>query len=157
MDDMSGDLERENAQVIPISCHPDFKSNNPFDIQFDPDESDMDIMDEEMIGMLAGPSSKSIKEGNIFGNSSCYSCIHSLDNRPAWKRLFFTADENSYDCTFIQRTRIKDPVSGQIRYLEVMNGVFGQQVRVVDNPHERCVTMNPDGRCQAFNVSLVDK
>lgn len=157
MDDMSGDLEREDAQVIPISCHPNFKRNNPFDIQIEPDDSDMDIVDEEMMEMLDGPSSKSIKEGSIFGNSSCHSCTHSLDNRPAWKRLLFATDENSYDCTFIQRAQTKDPVSGQIRYLEVISGILGKHIRIVDTPYERCVTMNPDGRCRAFNVPLEEK
>lgn len=157
MDDMFGDLEREKAQVIPISCHPEFKEHNPFNTPDDLDFPGMDLVDDEIMNMLDGPPSKPIEEGKVFGNSSCQSCTYSMDNRPAWKRLLFPGDENSYDCTFVQRTQIEDPVSGRTRYLELMSGILGQHVRIVDNPHDRCVTLNPDGRCKAFDIALAKK
>ena len=148
MDDMFGDLEREKAQVIPINCHPEFKEHNPLEFP------EMDLVDDEIMNMLEGPPSKPFEEGKILGNSACWSCTYSLDNRPAWKRLLFPADENSYDCTFAQRTKIEDPVSGKPRYLELMNGLLGQHVRIVDRPHDLCVTLNPDGKCKEFNIAL---
>lgn len=157
MDDMIGVPEREDAIVIPIHSHPDYRCYTSPDIQIGEDNQ-QDPVDAEMIAILeeAG-AAQALEEQNAIGNNVCWQCTHRKDLRPLWKRLLIPADESSYDCTFSQRTKVADPVSGLTRYIERVRGMLGPQLMLVDSPHPRCIEMNPDGKCQMFNIAMVKK
>lgn len=176
MDDMFSGLEREDAQVYDIQKHPDYISyfENEFHISgveqavhcdIPPDifieggvDTSIDPVDAEMITILeeAG-AAKTLEERNAIGNNVCWQCTHRRDRRPLWKRLLFTPNEMSYLCGATQRTKVADPVSGQVRWLERVRGMLGPQLMLVDTPHRLCVDLNPDGKCQVFNVKMSKK
>ena len=176
MDDMFSGLEREDARVYDIQKHPDYRSyfendfyisgaeeavhcDIPPDIFIEGDiDTSMDPVDADMIKILeeAGVA-KAIEERDAIGNNVCWLCTHRLDQRPLWKRLLFTPNETSYLCGATHRTKVADPVSGQVRWIERMRGMLGPQLFLVDTPHRLCVELNPDGKCQTFNINTSKK
>ncbi len=172
MDDMFSGLEREDARVYDIQKHPDYRSyfenefhfegidqpvhcDTPPDIFIDGEiDTTMDPVDEEMIKILETAASQALEERNAIGNNVCWLCTHRVDRRPLWKRILFTPNEMSYLCSATKRTKVADPVSGQVRWIERMRGMLGPQLVLVDTPHRPCVELNPDGKCQVFNIDL---
>jgi len=170
LDDVTGDLEREDATVHQIHQHPDYRCYFPPNIQVGTDEyrgdSDYDAMidtileqpasevDAAMIEILEQAISE---ERNAIGPDVCWQCTHRQDQRPWWKKIFFTPNEMSYFCDATKRTEVTDPVSGQVRWIERVRGMIEPQLILVDAPHHPCVELNPAGRCQKFNITLVEK
>jgi len=157
VDDMFDGLEKDDAQVIQISSHPEFRSYTPPDIQIGMDDQQGDEIDDAMIEILESATSEVLEEKNIIGNNVCWLCTHRVDRRPLWKRLLFTPNEMSYLCSATQRTKVADPVSGQVRWIERIRGMLGPQLILVDTPHRLCVDLNPNGKCQVFNVKMSKK
>lgn len=161
MDDMIGVPEREDAIVIPISAHPNFVDHTPPEIVIDGDEGysetyeDPDGVDAEMISILeeAG-ASEAVEERNAIGNNVCWQCKHRVDRRPLWKKILSTPNEMSYLCGATKRTKVADPVSGQVKWIAIVRGMLGPQLMLVDTPHRTCVEINPDGKCKMFNVKM---
>jgi hypothetical protein len=156
---MIGVPERENARVYQIGSHPKYRSH----FSEEPPPFFDQRVDEELTNMLAQAgqeaeeeaASLQLVERNAVGNNVCWQCTHRQDRRPLWKRLLFTPNEMSYLCGAIQRTEVADPVSGQVRWIERMQGMLGgTQLVLVDTPHRPCVELNPDGQCQTFNLAL---
>ena len=157
-DDMFGDLEKDDAQVVPINSHPEFRSYTPPEFQIGTNEQQGDEVDAAMIEILEQAASETLEERNAIGNNVCWLCTHRVDRRPLWKRILFTPNEMSYLCGATKRTEVADPVSGQIRWIERARGMLGgTQLILVDTPHRPCVEMNPDGKCQRFNIALSER
>ena len=177
MDDMFSGLEREDARVYDIRKHPDYRSyfENEFHIDgvdqavhcdIPPEihieggiDTSTDPVDAEMIKILEEVgAAKVLEERNAIGNNVCWLCTHRTDRRPLWKRLLFTPNEMSYICGAVRRTEVADPVSGQVRWIERIAGMLGgSQLILVDTPHRPCVELNPDGKCQMFNIELAKR
>lgn len=111
---------------------------------------DLHAKDQEIAASMVA------EERNAIGNNVCWQCTHRKDMRVWWKRLLFAANESSYECTSTQRTKVADPVSGQVRFIERVRGTLGGLLVLVDRPHRRCVEMNPDGHCPSFNIHLIE-
>lgn len=164
MDDMFGDLEKDDAQVIPISSHPEYKDRFSSPELMEGAVFDKSV-DEHLTKMLSkvaqatkGEASPlQLEERDALGSNVCWQCTHRVDRRPWWKRILFTPNEMSYLCNATRRTEVADPVSGQIRWIELVRGMLGPQLILVDTPHRPCVELNPDGRCQTFNIALAKK
>jgi hypothetical protein len=173
---MIGVPERENARVYDIQKHPNYRSyfedqfhvpgiDQPVTIDMPPElmiEGDIEIptdtVDEEMIKILEGVgAAQTLEERNAIGGNVCWLCTHRTDRRPWWKRMLFTPNESSYLCGATKRTEVADPVSGQVRWIERLRGAIGPQLALVDTPHRPCVELNPDGRCQTFNIAMAKK
>lgn len=176
MDEMTGVPERENARVYDIRKHPAYRSyfenefnfagidqpvhcDIPPDLFIDDDlDTSMDTVDEEMIKILEEVgAAQALEERNALGNNVCWQCSHRKDRRPWWKRMLLTPNESSYLCGAVQRTEVADPVSGQVRWIERLRGVVGAQLVLVDTPHRMCVELNPDGKCQMFNIEMAKR
>lgn len=152
------------AKVIPIGCHPKYQpqfKGSPI-LPYG-DEADQAMTDMFQQALEEGGAEKEIaaaiarEEQAALGNNVCWQCIYRKDMRPLWKRLLFSANESSYECTSIQRTQVADPVSGQARFIERIRGLLGTQLILVDRPHHQCVELNPDGKCPMFNPGLSKK
>ncbi|KKL17330.1 hypothetical protein LCGC14_2486640 [marine sediment metagenome] len=183
MDDVTGDLEREDATVHQIHQHPDYKCYFPPNIQIGSDEyrgdSDYDAMidtilerpasetledgqqrdevDAAMIEILEQAASEAFEERNIIGNNGCWQCTHRQDQRPWWKKIFFTPNEMSYLCDVAKRTEVTNPISGQVQWIERVLGANELQFVLVDTPYRPCVELNSDGKCWKFNTALAKK
>jgi hypothetical protein len=173
---MIGVPERENARVYDIQKHPNYRSyfenefqvpgiEQPVHCDMPPElmiEGDIEIptdtVDEEMIRILEEVgAAQTLEERNAIGNNVCWQCTHRADRRPLWKRMLLTPNESSYLCSATKRTKVADPVSGQVRWIERLCGVIGPQLVLVDTPHRPCVELNPDGQCRTFNLAMAKK
>lgn len=179
MDDIIGDLEREDARVYDIRKHPDYRCYFPPSIQIGEDEyrgdSDYDAMigtildrpaseapdddvDEELIKLLEeAAAAQTLEEQNAIGDNVCWLCTHHVDQRSWWRKMFLATDEMSYLCSATKRTEVADPVSGRVKWIERTRGVIGPELALVNTPHPSCVELNPDGKCQEFDLALVER
>lgn len=176
MDDMFSGLEREDARIYDIQKHPEYRSHFEDEFQineiedgihFDlpPDvfidgemDASMDPVDAEMIKILEEVgAAKAHEEKNAIGNNVCWQCTHRQDPRPLWKRILFSPNEISYLCGATKRTEVVDPVSGQVRWIERVQDMFGPQLALVNTPHRTCVEVNPSGRCKMFNIAMAKR
>jgi hypothetical protein len=163
LDDMIGVPEREDARIIPISAHPNFRDHTIPEIVIGGDEGysetyeGPDGVDDAMMEIMEGAVGAELEERNAIGNDVCWQCTHRMDVRPWWKKALFAADESSFECAATSRTQVTDPVTGHVKYIERIKGVMGAALALVDRPRRLCVEVNPDGKCFMFNIAVVGK